>query len=73
MWTERVPNDDTVGVLLCHSNWFTTLIKGMIEERSVIGTPRQEYMDGVKEGRSYAVIKRLSTIRKKLQAYQPMG
>lgn len=32
----------------------------MIDERSWRVKPREEYMDGVKEGRSYVVIKRLS-------------
>ena len=48
-----------------NSNWFTTLI----EKRFGKGRPRQEYTDVVKEGRRYVVIKRLSSEKKKLQAY----
>ena len=37
-----------VGHLLCHSNWFTTQIRGMIVGLSGRGRAKQVNMDGVK-------------------------
>ena len=48
-----------VGHLLHHSNWFTMLIEGIIDGCSGRGRPRQEYVDEIKGGRKYVVIKRL--------------
>ena len=55
--------------LLHHSKWFTHTYRG----GSGRGRPRMEYTDGLKEERMYVVITRLSTERKKLRAYQPVG
>ena len=62
-----------IGFLLRHSNWFSTLIEGMIKGRSGRASPRQEYVDGVKGGTSDVVIKRVYTERKKLQVHQSLG
>ena len=57
------------GHLLRHSNWFNTLN----EARRARGRPIQQYMDEIKEGKMYVVIKKLSTARKKLQARQTLA
>ena len=44
-----------VGHLVCHSNWFNTLIEWMIEGHSGRGRPRQEYMAEIKGGRRYMI------------------
>ena len=46
------------------------MIVGLTKGHIGRGTPRQEYMDEIKEGRMYVKTKRLSTLGKKLQTHQ---
>ena len=64
--------NNMLGYLIRYSNWFANLIEGRTP-RSGRGLPRQENVDVVKERRTYVVINRLSTERKKLQTDQPLG
>ena len=61
---------NVVSHLLRHSNWFTALAEGTIAERRGGG---QEYMDGVKEGRQYVVIKRLSMAQEEEEEEEEEG
>lgn len=45
------------GHLLHHSNWFTALIKGMIEGHRGKGRPRQKYIDEIKGERKYTELR----------------